>query len=58
MTARERQRLERLEAENRMLREQNLKHVRVYGDLLAEVVELKARLELVRSAVDGKEGGR
>ena len=55
MTAKERQRLERLEEENRRLRENHTKQLRIYSDLLVEVIELKAVLALVRSAVGTKE---
>lgn len=51
MTAKERARLERLERENALLREQNDKHIRVYGDLLTTIIELRARLDTVREAV-------
>lgn len=55
MTAKERQRLERLETENRMLRENHIKQLQIYSDLLVELIELKAMLALVRSAVGDKE---
>ena len=55
MTAKERQRLKRLEEENRMLRENHTKQLRIYSDLLVELIELKATLALVRSAVGDKE---
>ena len=55
MTAKERQHLKRLEEENRMLRENHTKQLRIYSDLLVEVIELKAVLALVRSAVGTKE---
>lgn len=51
MTAKERQHLKRLEEENRMLRENHTKQLRIYSDLLVELVELKVTLALVRSAV-------
>lgn len=54
MTARDKQRLQRLEAENRMLRDKLAEHMRVYSDCLAEIIELKARLELVRSSISGE----
>ena len=55
MTAKERQHLKRLEEENRMLRENNAKQMGIYSDLLVEIIELKATLALVRSAVGDKE---
>ncbi|MFZ4540149.1 hypothetical protein [Propionivibrio sp.] len=53
MTAKERQRMMRLEAENAMLRNRNSEHVRIYGNMLVEVIELKATLSLVGSAING-----
>ena len=50
MTAKERARIERLERENAMLREQNAKHIGVCGDLLVQIIELKARLDTIREA--------
>ena len=55
MTAKERQHLKRLEEENRMLRENHAKQMGIYSDLLVEIIELKATLALVRSAVGLKE---
>lgn len=53
MTAKERQRMQRLEIENRELR-QALEHYQdVNRNMLYELVDLKAKLELVRSALDG-----
>lgn len=54
MTAKEQQRMQRLEIENRELREQNAKHARIYGDNLMEIIELKAKLELIESALRGE----
>ena len=53
MTAKERQKMQRLEIENRELREQHTKHMRIYGDNLMEIIELKAKLELIESALRG-----
>ncbi|MFZ4538949.1 hypothetical protein [Propionivibrio sp.] len=53
MTAKEQQRMARLEAENDMLRERNGQHLRIYGDMLIEMIELKATLSLVGSAING-----
>jgi len=55
MTAKEAQRLQRLEIENRELREQHAKSMRIYGDNLMEIIELKAKLELIESALRGGE---
>lgn len=51
MTKSERARLARLERENAELREKIAQHMRVYGDLLCEVCDLKARLAAVSDAI-------
>lgn len=48
MTARERAHVRRLELENAQLREQNGKHIEVYRDQIVELIELRAKLELLR----------
>ena len=53
MTAKEAQRMQRLEAENRMLREEISKHMRIYGNTLCKLVDAQAKLDLVQSALDG-----
>lgn len=53
MTAKERQQFQRLEAENRMLRAQLDKRMEFYRDQMIEIIELKATLELIRSAMNG-----
>lgn len=53
MTAKERQRMQRLEIENRELRERVAKDVDVWRDQALELIELRARMELVRSALEG-----
>ena len=53
MTAKEAQRMQRLEIENRELREKITKHMSVYGNQLVLICELKARLELIDSAIHG-----
>lgn len=53
MTAKERQKMQRLEIENRELREQHAKNMRIYGDNLMEIIELKAKLELIELALRG-----
>lgn len=55
MTAKEQQRMRRLELENAELRAAIANHMRVYGDTLVEIIDLKTRLELVRSAVNGED---
>lgn len=57
MTAKERQRMQRLEIENRELR-QALEHNKdVNRKMLYEIVDLKAKLELVDLALHGHENG-
>lgn len=55
MTAKERQRMQRLEAENRELRERVAKDAEVWRDQALELIDLRARLDLVRSALEGGE---
>lgn len=55
MTAKERQAMRRLELENAKLRAAIANHMRDYGDALIEIIDLKARIELVRSAVNGED---
>lgn len=52
MTAKERQRMQRLEIENAELRERVSKDMSVYSDNLIEIIELKATLELIRVAME------
>jgi len=51
MTAAERTRFARLERENIELRAKIAHHMRVYGDLVCEVCDLKARLAAVSYAI-------
>lgn len=53
MTAKERTKMVRLETENRIFREEMSRHMRIYGDTLAQLVELKAKLELIDLAMRG-----
>ena len=53
MTAKEKQRMERLEIENRELREKCDKHVEIYREQLYEIVEMRAKLELIESVLQG-----
>ena len=55
MTSKERQKMQRLEVENAQLREQHAKSMRIYGDNLIEIIELRAKLELIESALRGGE---
>lgn len=53
MTAKESQKMQRLEIENRDLRERLIHHFDVYRNQLFEIVEMKAKLELIDSAMRG-----
>jgi len=55
MTAKERQRMQRLEAENRMLRERVSMDMNVYSNNLIEIIEMKATIELIKTAIEGYE---
>jgi len=52
MTRSEKAKLAKLEAENKELREKLSQHIRAYGDMLAEIVNLKGKLEAVRVAME------
>lgn len=54
MTAKEAQKMKRLELENAELRNKIDHHLDVYRDQLYELVELKAKLALVDSALHGE----
>lgn len=53
MTKKEQLKMAKLESENRHLRDQNRKHLEVYGDCVVELINLRARLELIELAVNG-----
>lgn len=53
MTAKERQRMQRLEIENRELRQALEHHQDANRRMLYEIVELKTKLELVDLALNG-----
>ena len=55
LTKKEQMQMRRLEAENQALREKLSKQLEVYSAMLFEVVELKARLELVKYAMGDEE---
>ena len=55
MTAKERQQMQRLEIENEKLRRRVSEDMRICGDLMIEIIELKTKLELVGSAMRGGE---
>ena len=51
MTPKEQQRINRLEIENIELRKKLDRNMEIYRDQLFEIVDLKAKLELVASAL-------
>ncbi len=53
MTAKEHTRLLRLEVENKQLREQIAKHLRIYGEQLSEICDMRVKLELIELAMRG-----
>ena len=52
MTKAERAKMAKLEAENRELREKLEQQIKVYGEMLSEIVTLKGAIAAVRFAVD------
>ena len=55
MTAKERQQMQRLEIENRELRERHAKDMISIGDAFIENIELRATIDLIKSALRGDE---
>jgi hypothetical protein len=55
MTAKDRNRLRRLEIENEHLRAQVEKQSQIIRNNLYEIVDLKTTLDLVRAAITGEE---
>ncbi|GEM_PF-2844141 len=53
MTARERAYVRRLELENAQLRAQNDKHIDIYREQAVELIELRAKLDLLREVANG-----
>ena len=53
MTAKEKQRMKRLEIENRELKSVLSKHTDVYRNQLFEIVEMKTKLQLIDMAMNG-----
>ena len=53
MTQKEAQRMRRLELENAQLRESIKNHLAIYGDVLMELIETRATLDLCRDALNG-----
>lgn len=52
MTKVELVKMAKLEAENRALREKLDQHIKVYGEMLSEIVTLKGAIAAVRFAVE------
>ncbi len=52
MTAKESAKLRRLELENSELRQRNDQHMRVYRDQAIELIELRAKLELLSEIIN------
>ena len=48
LTARDKAKLRRLELENAELRQVNARHIDVYREQLVELIELRAKLQLMR----------
>jgi hypothetical protein len=53
MTALEKAKLRRLELENEQLRAQHARHIEVYRDQAVELIELRAKLDLLREVANG-----
>ena len=53
MTAKEFVKFRRIEKENEELREANKKHFQVYRDQAIELIELRAKLDLLREVICG-----
>lgn len=58
MTAKERQKMQRLEIENAELRQRVSKDMSVYSNNLIEIIELKASIELAKFALEGNYSDR
>lgn len=53
MTAKEKTKMRRLELENEQLRAQHTRHIEVYRDQALELIDLRAKLELLREVANG-----
>lgn len=53
MTTKEALKVRRLELENAELRQRNDQHIAVFRDQAIELIELRAKLELLREVVNG-----
>jgi hypothetical protein len=54
MTKKEATYLRKLEIENAMLREQNTKHMQVYSTQIIELIDLRAKLQLLNEILNDK----
>ncbi len=53
MTAKEALKVRRLELENSELRKANDRHIQVFRDQAIELIELRAKLDLLRELING-----
>lgn len=53
MTAKEKTKMRRLELENQQLRAQHTRQIEVYRDQALELIELRAKLDLLREVMNG-----
>lgn len=53
MTAKEAMKVRRLELENAELRRLNDRHISVFRDQAVELIELRAKLDLLRELING-----
>jgi len=56
LTARDKAKLRRLELENAELRQANARHIDVYREQLVELIELRAKLQLMRELLGVEHG--
>lgn len=56
LTASDRAKLRRLELENAELRQVNARHIDVYREQLVELIELRAKLQLMRELLEVDHG--
>lgn len=52
MTKKEQQKMRRLELENEHLRDEIEKQLRIYGENVFELIDLRAKIQLVREALE------
>jgi hypothetical protein len=56
MSTREQAKLRRLELENEELRQANARHIDVYREQLVELIELRAKLQLMQELLGVRHG--